>query len=229
MGVEPRGADEMIALGRRVSAAGLDGMQVYSLDQGHGNTPTRAELERYLRDVLEHVEIPVVLSSHQSVGYFLPPDLVATLLDEYDHIAGVNCTSPDIPYLLRTIEAVDGRVDLHVGGPMHALTCLALGGQGYLSSDANLAPRLCRSVIERFRAGDLAGCHGAYRTLMRLFTATRDLGGIVATKGALELLGLPGGFPRRPRLPVDAPTRERIGREMVDDIGLRDIEGFGAA
>ncbi len=229
MGVEPRGAAEMIELGKRVAAAGLDGMQVYSLDQGHGNTPTRAELEQYLRDVLDNVTVPVVLSSHQSVGYFLPAELIGSLLDEYDHIAGINCTSPDIPYLLRTIEAVDGRVDLHVGGPMHALTCLALGGQGYLSSDANLAPRLCQSVIERFRAGDLEGCDTAYRTLMRLFTATRDLGGIVATKGALDLLGLPGGFPRRPRLPVDAPARERIRSEMIDDIGLREIEGFGAA
>src|SRR5581483_1652965 len=34
MGVEPRTAAQMIELGRRVADAGLDGMQVYSLDQG---------------------------------------------------------------------------------------------------------------------------------------------------------------------------------------------------
>ena len=59
-------------------------------------------------------------------------------------------------------------------------------------------------MIERFVAGDLAGCSDAYRTLMRLFGATRDCGGIVATKAALGILGLPGGVPRRPRLPADA-------------------------
>jgi len=226
MGVEPRTAAQMIELGRRVADAGLDGMQVYSLDQGHGNQPTRVELERYLRDVLEGIHVPAVLSSHQSVGYFIPADLIGAIVTDYDHVVGVNCTSPDQTYLLRVLEAVDRRVDVHVGGPMHALTCLALGGQGYLSSDANLAPRLCASVIERFVAGDLAGCNAAYRTLMRLFTATRDCGGIVATKGALAILGLPGGLPRRPRLPVDDATAARIRSTMIDDLDLRTLEGL---
>jgi 4-hydroxy-tetrahydrodipicolinate synthase len=226
MGVEPRTAGQMVELGRRVEDAGLDGMQVYSLDQGHGNQPTRTELERYLRDVLEGIDVPAVLSSHQSVGYFVPADLLGTMVADYEHVVGVNCTSPDQSYLLRVLEAVDGRVDVHVGGPMHALTCLALGGQGYLSSDANLAPRLCQSVIDRFVAGDLAGCASAYRTLMELFTATRDCGGIVATKGALRLLDLPGGFPRRPRLPVDAATEARIRETMLDALDLRALEGL---
>ena len=226
MGVEPRTAEQMIELGRRVADAGLDGMQVYSLDQGHGNHPTDAELERYLRDVLEAISVPAVLSSHQSVGYFVPADLLGTMVSDYAHVVGVNCTSPDQTYLLQVLEAVDGRVDVHVGGPMHALTCLALGGQGYLSSDANLAPRLCASVIDRFAAGDLGGCSHAYRTLMELFTATRDCGGIVATKAALGMLGLPGGVPRRPRLPVDDATSDRIRSTMIDALNLRKLEGL---
>lgn len=226
MGVEPRSADQMIELGRVVAATGLEGMQLYSLDQGHGNRPTKRELEAYLRDVLDAVSVPVVLSSHQSVGYALSPELIATMVREYDHVVGVNCTNPDVTYVLRVIEAVDGRVDVHVGGPMQAVTCLALGGQGFLSSDGNLAPRLCVSVVERFATGDLAGCHDAYRTLMRLFAATRDLGGIVATKAALALLGLPGGVPRRPRLPADDDTTERVRRLIVDALDLETLEGF---
>jgi 4-hydroxy-tetrahydrodipicolinate synthase len=227
MGVEPRTAGQMVELGRRVAGAGLDGMQVYSLDQGHGNQPTRDELERYLRDVLDAIDVPAVLSSHQSVGYFIPADLLGAMVTDYDHVVGVNCTSPDQTYLLQVIEAVDRRVDVHVGGPMHALTCLALGGQGFLSSDANLAPRLCQSVIDRFAKGDLSACAAAYRKLMQLFTATRDCGGIVATKAALALLGLPGGLPRPPRLPVDEATLARVRASMIDDLDLRSIEGFG--
>jgi 4-hydroxy-tetrahydrodipicolinate synthase len=226
MGVEPRTATQMVELGRRVAGAGLDGMQVYSLDQGHGNQPTRTELERYLRDVLEGIDVPAVLSSHQSVGYFVPADLLGAMVTDYEHVVGVNCTSPDQTYLLSVLEAVDNRVDVHVGGPMHALTCLALGGQGFLSSDANLAPRLCRSVVDRFAAGDLAGCAAAYRTLMQLFTATRDCGGIVATKAALGVLGLPGGLPRRPRLPVDAEVLPLVRASMIADLDLRSIEGL---
>jgi 4-hydroxy-tetrahydrodipicolinate synthase len=224
MGVEPRTAAEMVAMARVAERSGVEALQIYSLDQGHGNRPSRAELERYVRTVLDATALPAVLSSHQSVGYLLPPELIASLLDQYDQVIGVNCSTLDVTYLLRVIEAVDRRADVHVGGPLHALTCLALGGQGFLSSDGNLAPRLCVSLIDAYRAGDLAGCHEAYGTLLRLYAATRDLGGVAATKAALGLLGLPGGPPRPPRLPVDAATRERIRRGMIDDVALRDRE-----
>jgi 4-hydroxy-tetrahydrodipicolinate synthase len=226
MGVEPRTAAQMIELGRIAEGAGVDALQVYSLDQGHGNRPTRPELERYLRTVLDSVRMPCVLSSHQSVGYVIAPELLGALAAEYDHVVGINATSPDVTYLLRVLEAIDGRVDVHVGGPMHALTCLALGGQGFLSSDANLVPRLCASVVDRHGAGDLAGSHAAYGTLMRLFVATRDLGGIVATKAALDLLGLPGGVPRPPRLPADEPTRRRVAESILDSFDVRTLEGI---
>ena len=106
------------------------------------------------------------------------------------------------------------------------MTCLGLGGQGFLSSDGNLAPRLCVAVIDAYQAGDLPACHDAYRTLMHLYAATRDLGGVAATKAALDLLGLPGGPPRPPRLPVDTETRERIQRTMIDGLALRAWEGL---
>jgi 4-hydroxy-tetrahydrodipicolinate synthase len=224
MGVEPRTASEMIARAKVAAAAGVEALQIYSLDQGHGNRPTPAELERYLRTVLDAVTIPAVLSSHQSVGYLLAPDLIGSLLDDYDQVIGVHCSTLDVTYLLRVIEAVEQRAGVHVGGPLHALTCLGLGGQGFLSSDANLAPRLCVSLIDAYRAGDLAACHDAYRTVMRLYTATRDLGGVAATKAALELLGLPGGPPRPPRLPVDPTRRGEIQRRLIDELDLRDRE-----
>jgi 4-hydroxy-tetrahydrodipicolinate synthase len=224
MGVEPRTAAEMVAMARVAEQAGVEALQIYSLDEGHGNRPTRTETEQYLRTVLDAAALPVVLSSHQSVGYLLAPDLVGALVGEYDQVIGVNCSTVDVAYLLRVIDAVDGRAVVHVGGPLHALTCLGLGGQGFLSSDGNLAPRLCVSLIDAYWAGDVTACHDAFRTLMHLYAATRDLGGVAATKAALDLLGLPGGPPRPPRVPVDDATRERVRRTMVDDIGLRDRE-----
>ncbi|HEX6310568.1 MAG TPA: dihydrodipicolinate synthase family protein, partial [Acidimicrobiia bacterium] len=122
MGVEPRSAGEMIELGGVAAHAGVDALQVYSLDQGHGNQPRPDELERYLTDVLDAVALPVVLASHQAAGYHLPVELIGALLDRYSGaIVGVNCTSNDLTYLVRVLDTVAGRVDVHVGGPMHAL------------------------------------------------------------------------------------------------------------
>ncbi len=224
MGVEPRTAAEMVTRVHQAELVGVDAVQVYSLDQGHGNQPTPHELERYLGSVLDATTAPVVLSTHESVGYLLPIELVATLVRDTDRVIGVNCSTGDVPYLQRLLDAIEGRVDVHVGGPMHALTCLAAGGQGFLSSDANLAPRLCASVIEHATTGDLAALQDAFRTLLRLYAATRALGGITATKAALDLLGLPGGPPRPPRVPLGEGPRAAVEREMIDATGLRALE-----
>jgi 4-hydroxy-tetrahydrodipicolinate synthase len=225
MGVEPRSARETIELGRLAADVGVDAMQLYSLDMGHGNRPRPDELERYLTDVLDAVEVPVVLSSHQAAGYYLPVDLVGRLLDRYDLIVGVNATNQDLTYLVRLLDVIASRIDVHVGGPMQALSCLALGGQGYLSSEANLAPRLCQSVVETYARGDLADSHAAYARVMHLFSETRRLGGIPATKAMLAALGLPGGSPRRPRLALPDTANADIAG-VLDALDIRAAEGL---
>ena len=225
MGVEPRSAAETVELGRVAADVGIEAMQLYSLDMGHGNRPRPDELERYLTDVLDGVELPVVLSSHQAAGYYLPTELIGRLLERYPSIVGVNCTNQDLTYLVRVLDVVAGRVDVHVGGPMQALSCLALGGQGYLSSEGNLAPRLCVSVVDAYARGDLEASHDAYARVLHLFAETRRLGGIPATKAALELLGLAGGLPRRPRLPLPDSSRAAVGK-MLDALDIRTVEGL---
>ena len=85
-----------------------------------------------------------------------------------------------------------------------ALGALAVGASGYLTTEANVVPRLCVEVIDRYRAGDLAGLMAAYGRLLRFSDKLLgDGGSIKATKATLRLLGLPGGIPRRPRLPLD--------------------------
>jgi 4-hydroxy-tetrahydrodipicolinate synthase len=221
MGVEPRSAREMIAYARVAADVGVDALQVYSLDVGHGNRPRPEELRRYLSDVLDAVILPVVLSSHFSVGYALPPDLVAELVEQHDGIIGVHCSHDDVTAIAALLDAVGDRVELHVGGPMHALSCLALGGNGFLSSEGNLAPRLCVSVVEAYGRGDFAASQDAYARLLRLHAGLRRLGGIAAVKCALELCGLPGGTVRPPRLPLDADRRAAVAA-LLDELDIRD-------
>lgn len=225
MGVEPRTAGEAIELGADTVATGLDAMQLYSLDMGHGYQPRRQELETYLHTVLEAVECPVVISTHQSVGYLYPIDVLASAVDTYDHVIGLNVTTPDIPYLASVVDAIDGRVDLHVGGPMHAMTALALGAQGYLSSEGNLAPRLCVSVIDAYSSGDRQRTDASFRELIRLFGATQAAGGIIATKAVLRSFGSAGEWPRAPRLDHPSDAVDALIR-LVAATGLAEREGL---
>src|SRR5579862_1836003 len=118
MGVEPRMARQMVDFARMAAAVGVDATQIYSLDQGHGHRPTLEEIETYFTDILSQVELPAALSTHQSVGYAIPVEMIADLVARYDQIIGVNCSHADLAYLTAIIDAVGDRVDVHVGGPL---------------------------------------------------------------------------------------------------------------
>ena len=55
---------------------------------------------------------------------------------------------------------------------------------------------------------------------MRLFAVVARLGGIRATKAALGQLGLPGGWPRLPRLPLTGEEAEAVRRDVIDAFDL---------
>ena len=225
MGVEPRTAAEVVTLAQDAVTAGLDATQVYSLDLGHGYRPTADEQRTYLRTVLDGAPGDLVISTHQSVGYHYEPALLDELLTEYPRVVGVNVTHRDLVYVSQVVDAVNGRVDVHVGGPMHALGATALGATGYLSSEGNLAPQLCVSLVERIDAGDHDGAAHLHREVMEIHEATQALGGIVGAKAALRLLGAPGGWPRPPRLPV-APERAQTLVDVLVRLGVAEREGL---
>jgi 4-hydroxy-tetrahydrodipicolinate synthase len=222
MGVEPRSAAEMVSLAHAAAKAGLDAVQVYSLDLGHGHLPSPREVECYLRDVLDGVGSPLILSTHQSVGYRIDTGLLASLAAEYPHLAGINCTHPDLAYLASVIDAAGGR-DVHVGGPAQALSAMALGATGYLTSEANLSPALCRRVVDAFAEGDLRSAAESYATVIRLSNLLYGRGGIRATKAVLNALGLPGGYPRPPQLPVP-PAEGEVLLAGARSLGALDPE-----
>ncbi|OCC22958.1 hypothetical protein MB02_14430 [Croceicoccus estronivorus] len=228
MGVEPRTASQMSEFLRMAHDCGVDAAQVYSLDVGHDVVVTPEEIEHYLTDVLETASLPVVLSTHFSVGYTVPPELLKRMVSTYPHVVGINVTHPDLGYLARVIGAVGDRAAVMVGGPMQGLTVLALGGHGYLSADGNIAPKLCVSVIDRFEAGDLAGMMSAFGTLIKLFGVSLECGGTRVVKAALNRLGFPGGEMRLPRLAVEDARLDRL-LATIETLGIAGIEGWESA
>ncbi|MEX2099807.1 MAG: dihydrodipicolinate synthase family protein [Acidimicrobiia bacterium] len=227
MGTEPRTAKQMQRFVAMATEAGVDAVQVYSLDAGHGTVVAPAELEWYYNEVLSSTHIPVVLSTHVSVGYLQPVDLLAKMVDRYQHVIGVNCTTPDVMYIARLVDALPTHVDVHVGGPSLALDALALGANGYLSSEGNIAPRLCQSLITAYAAGDLAATVDAYRRIMRLFTANMSVEFVTAGRAELELLGCSAGPPRAPRARLTDPAALERLASVLDELDIRGVEQIG--
>jgi 4-hydroxy-tetrahydrodipicolinate synthase len=228
MGVEPRTSADMIEFMEMAGGIGVDAAQIYSLDQGHGHRPNHDEIYRYFDEVLRAGAFPAVLSTHQSVGYQVPVGMLVEFADRFDHLIGINTSHQDLGYLIALVDALGDRLEIHVGGPHLALTALSLGATGYLSSEGNLAPHLCVGVIDACIDNDARRTGELFGTLLRLSGTLYKAGGIRATKRALSALGLPGGFPRPPQLPVPEATVPAL-LNVIEGLGIADIEGWPAS
>ena len=221
MGVEPRTGAEMRDLLTLAAESGAEASQIYSLDMGHGGRPTDRELEHYLRSSIEAAPIPVVLSAHMSMGYLLPPVLVEQLAKDYDQLQGINVSSPDILYLCEIVDRVGGRLEICVGGPMHAMTALALGAQGFLCTEAAFVPELCQRVVQCWDAGEHPAAHAAYAEVMRWLRHTSVIEGMSVrrTKAMLFLQGLEAYGLRDPHAALRQEEidtlRETLGRKAL--------------
>jgi 4-hydroxy-tetrahydrodipicolinate synthase len=229
MGKMVRRASEQIEFARAVQDLGLDGIHIYALDMGHAMKPTEREQETYLTDVLDTIDIPVMLSIHPYAGYIYPVSLVRRLADRYPNLLYALVTVRELDYHVQLLDTVGDRLKI-ISGPTTALSLLALGCDGFAAQHANLIPRTCASLIEHYRAGRYREAEAAFATMTRLNPiVNREGGGYTSgTKAALAHMGLPAGYPRKPRLPID--ERELAPMiELLDRLRIRELEGIAVA
>jgi 4-hydroxy-tetrahydrodipicolinate synthase len=215
MGVEPRNADQLRPIIRLAEQAHLDVMQLYTVDPGHAMKLTEGELERYFATLLEEMTINAAISTHAYNG-LVPLSVLGRLLENYPTITTIHCTS-EVNYLTQLLALVDGRCEVLVGGPMQALSTLALGGHGFLCSEGNLVPRLCGEIQQAIRSGDSDAADGLYRRLIQVFSLNIWPGGTVRfLKAAMRILGLPGCHTRPPFEVLDGDAADQLARAMKE-------------
>lgn len=217
MAFEPRVPQEMIDFLRRTEPLKPDAVLVFSLDIGHGAKPTPAEMEMYYSTVIGSTSLPIILSSHRSVGYFLSLDLIERLVERFPNVAGISYGGSDIPYLAGLIRRVGDRIEVHCAGPTNGLSVLGLGGNGFMGYEGSFCPELVASVISAYRSNDMPRVSDLFGKLMAFNGIIERFGGssMRAMKPLLNAFGLPGGTLRPPRLPIDRADLKGIVQEVL--------------
>jgi 4-hydroxy-tetrahydrodipicolinate synthase len=221
MGPEPKTAATAIAFARMMERCGVDAVQVGPLDPGHSYLPSEAELRAFYLDVLDAIDGPAFLATHMSVGYDVPAALLAELTSA-GRVQGIIATQlREYTYLPRLLQAIDGRLPVLLGSPVHLLEALALGASGAVSSlDVNVAPGLYRTFSAAWTKQDAGAVNDAYTSILRLFLRLLSDGGLLLAKAVLERLGLAAGPPRPPRRPPDEGVFRRADL-VIEEYGLR--------
>lgn len=203
-GCEPQSLRAAISELQAAEHAGLDAAHLFPLDTGHAGPPRVKEIEHYYRSVIESTSINIEISNYPAMGYSLPLTLVGRLLEDYPQLVGVRDAGGETGYLRELVALCRGRAEVHTGGIRNLLSALHHGSQGFISAEANLAPRLAVSVMQAWDRGDAPGLRDAHERLWQLHELVNRFGGSEGRgiKPLLNRLGHPGGALRVPRIPI---------------------------
>ncbi|MFP3990503.1 4-hydroxy-tetrahydrodipicolinate synthase [Streptomyces sp. E11-3] len=183
--------------------AGADGVLVVT---PYYSRPPQNALEAHFRTVADTVGIPVMLYDIPGrTGTRIEPDTMIRLA-EHPRITAVK----DCAYDVLGTQKVLARTDLayYAGCEEFILPLYAVGGAGYVSTVANVAPGALRAIVDAYDAGDTAGAALRQRRAAELIELmmANGLPGTVTAKALMTELGLPAGPLRAPLQPADRST-----------------------
>lgn len=152
------------------------------------------ELYNHFAAIADAAEIPVILYDNSPRTHIHIAPATAEKLADIPNIVGIKDSSGDMTNTTELIRRTRGKkFSVLMGRDTLIYSNLCLGGTGAVAACANVAPRLCADIYDRFVAGDIAGALEAQFRLAPLRLAF-SLGSPAAViKEALAMIGLDVG------------------------------------
>jgi 4-hydroxy-2-oxoglutarate aldolase len=176
---------------------------------------TPEALRTHFLQLADRSPLPVLLYQvpGQYAGLKLEAGLVAEL-SKHPNIVGIKDSSGELKSLAAYLDACDRSCAVLVGSGAALYGALELGAAGGIVAVAVLAPHEAAELALAYRAGRTSE---AGRLQERLGALHRDVvarHGVPGIKAALDLLGLPGGAPRPPLLPLRERERKAVAAAL---------------
>ncbi|MCO6006417.1 4-hydroxy-tetrahydrodipicolinate synthase [Actinoallomurus purpureus] len=209
-----------LKLARQAEQAGAHGLLVVT---PYYNKPPQEGLARHFTTVADATGLPVML--YDIPGRTGTPIAAETLLRLADHprIIAVKEAKGDLFGASKVMAETD--LVFYSGDDALNLPWLSVGAAGFVSVVGHVVGADLHEMIDAFLGGDTRRATEIHRRLVPVITAimTRTQG-VIATKAALSLLGLPGG-PVRPPLVDATPEFTAALREDLVAGGVKIVEG----
>lgn len=167
--------------------------------------PTQEALYTWYSTVAAEVpDLPILaynVPSRTSVD--IAPETVERLYKDVPNFVGVKETTRDFEHFSRVLQRCGRDLVVWSGIELLCLPLLALGGAGFLSATANIAPEAHAQLFDLWSAGDHAGAldihYGLHPLVDLIFTETNPAAG----KWVLEQLGVfRSSYVRPPLIPL---------------------------
>jgi 4-hydroxy-tetrahydrodipicolinate synthase len=197
-------------LARQAEAAGAAALLAVT---PYYNKPPQNGLVAHFRAVADATALPVML--YDIPGRTATAIATESLLQlaEHPQIVAVKDAKDD-PGAASLVMA-STQLAYYCGTDMVNLPWLAIGAVGLVSVVGHVAGDRLHEMIDAYAAGDVAGALQIHRDLLPVYTGLFRGQGVIMTKAALGLLGLPGGPVRGPLADANPAQIEQLRTDLV--------------
>jgi 4-hydroxy-tetrahydrodipicolinate synthase len=202
-----------IHLTKRADEIGVDGFLI--VVPYYSKPPQRA--------VVAHMEAIAAVSEKPVIVYDIPARVVVDIEQEtmrrLAEIPTVRAVKQAKPSLDAARNVVACGLDLYAGDDDLILPFLEVGGTGGICVHTHVVGPRVRQLVDRYRAGDVAGAHAIDEELRPAIDLLRVTTNPIGIKAALALVGQDAGGLRLPLVEADDDERDAI-RACLERLGL---------
>ena len=210
---------DVIELTKAARDTGIDGVMIMP---PYYCGATRREVIAHYRAISDEARMPILIyNSPKATGFDVTAEVCAELA-EIEWVVGIKQSTLDFTVFEQTVAACGDTIRVFTGhSAKRGMAAVLAGAVGFVSSlDPHVLGREGISLFELTASGDY---EAARKVQMRTLALDRGIGGITSgpavMKAAMNLLGRPGGYPRRPLLEASDAEKEKI-RKGLDSLGL---------
>jgi 4-hydroxy-tetrahydrodipicolinate synthase len=197
-------------LARQAAAIGVDGLLVVT---PYYSKPAQDAIQAYFTTVADTTDLPVLIYDIPGrTGAEVATETLVKLA-EHPRIIGVK-DAKDNPAATSWVLARTGLV-YYCGTDMLNLPWLSIGAVGFVSVVGHIVGDRLAEMINAYTAGRNSEALAIHRELLPVYTGIFRNQGLVMTKAALSMLGLPAGPVRGPLLPASESERLRLREDLT--------------
>ncbi len=180
------------------------------------NKPTQDGLYYHFKSIATAVDMPHIL-------YNVPSRTVVDLDDEttlrlaaVDNIVGIKDATADMQRCRTLVEAAPKQFTLLSGDDLTAVEFLEIGGHGFISVTANVAPVEMKQLYDAATQGRMDDAMALQKRLMPLHQKLFCESNPIPVKWALERMGLIQGGIRLPLTPLSSQHHSELSQALTD-------------
>lgn len=203
---------------RHAAAAGVDFALVIT-PHYYKTRYDRAAMVRHYQAVAEASPIPILIYVMAAyTGFDLATPVIAEL-SRHPNIVGIKDSGGNAVKIADMMATVEPGFAVLAGSASSLLASLVLGATGGIVALGNIVPAACKQLHRLFEDGRLDEARDLQLRLMAPNAAVTTKYGVAGLKAAMELVGLRGGLPRPPMLPLNDEERADV-RSTFAAVGL---------